>query len=177
MLSFTNEFISIASTQHVDAIVALLNSAYRGEASLQGWTTEAHLIGGTIRTNTQQVLQLIQQPNSIFLIYINSENTVVGCVNLQVNEKGIYLGMFSVQPKQQGAGIGKQLLLAAEAFALQQKKHKIYMTVISVRKELIDWYVRNGYTVTNEIIPFIEDDVTGNHLQKLEFVVLEKLVI
>jgi hypothetical protein len=48
------------------------------------------------------------------------------------------------------------------------------MSVISVRKELIDWYKRHGYAETGERKPFVEDDLTGKHLQKLEFLILEK---
>jgi hypothetical protein len=34
------------------ALLALINSAYRGEVSMLGWTTEAHLIAGEQRTFT-----------------------------------------------------------------------------------------------------------------------------
>jgi ribosomal protein S18 acetylase RimI-like enzyme len=48
------------------------------------------------------------------------------------------------------------------------------MTVISVRTELIAWYKRHGYQETGEIQPFIEDAISGKHLQPLEFLFLEK---
>jgi hypothetical protein len=50
------------------------------------------------------------------------------------------------------------------------------MQVISVREELIHWYVRHGYQDTGERKPFFEDGLTGKHLQPLEFMVLEKFV-
>ena len=77
----------------------------------------------------------------------------------------------------QKAGIGKQLLAAADEYALQQNCSSIYMTVITQRTELINWYNRHGYSDTGERKPFIEDDETGKHLQKLEFMVLEKNLI
>jgi ribosomal protein S18 acetylase RimI-like enzyme len=84
--------------------------------------------------------------------------------------------MLSVSPKLQGGGIGKQLLKAAEETALQFNCRAVYMTVISVRSELIDWYKRRGYRDTGERKPFIEDSLTGKHLQPLEFMVMEKII-
>jgi hypothetical protein len=51
------------------------------------------------------------------------------------------------------------------------------MTVISVREELISWYLRHGYRLTGERKPFVVPDVRwGIPKQPLEFVVLEKEV-
>ncbi|MEI9959413.1 MAG: GNAT family N-acetyltransferase [Ferruginibacter sp.] len=174
-IKFSNDNISIATTKDAAAITTLLNSAYRGESSKQGWTTEAHLIGGDVRTNQSGVVEVMQQPGSVMLKY-TSENQLTGCVNLQQYDKKIYLGMLSVSPLLQGAGIGKQLLKAAEEYAHQTGCTAVYMTVISVRDELINWYQRYGYKDTGERKPFIEDGVTGNHLQPLEFMVMEKLL-
>lgn len=175
-MNFTNHQIAIANSNDVNAIVTLLNAAYRGEVSQKGWTTEAHLIAGNTRTNVQEIETLIQLPNAAFLKYTNLENQLIGCVNLQIKEQGIYLGMFSVHPLAQTAGIGKQLLKAAEEYALQKNVYRIYMTVIDVRTDLIAWYERRGYRNTHQIIPFKQDDVSGTHLQKLQFTVLEKLL-
>ena len=116
------------------------------------------------------------QPGSVFLKYTNAEQQITGCVNLQQHDQKIYLGMFSVLPHLQGAGIGKQLLQAAEEYALHKKCIAIYMSVISLRTELINWYLRHGYRDTGKRIPFVEDNVTGRHLQSLEFMVLEKSI-
>jgi ribosomal protein S18 acetylase RimI-like enzyme len=175
--SFSNPSVSIATSMDIAAITALLNSAYRGESSKQGWTHEEHLIVGEVRTNEETLLQLIQQENCILLKYINEEQQIIGCVNLQQHADRVYLGMLSVSPKLQGGGIGKQLLKTAEEYAQQLQCRSIYMTVISVRLELIDWYKRHGYCDTGERIPFKEDSLTGKHLQPLEFMVLEKMVV
>jgi len=171
---FSCRNISIASDKDVAQIERLLNSAYRGESSKQGWTSEAHLIGGDTRTVESEVREIIQSPGSFFLKYADDENEIVGCVNLQKQGGKIYLGMFSVSPQLQGGGIGKKLLQASEEFAKQVGVDIIYMTVISVRSELITWYQRHGYMDTGERKPFHEDPVSGNHLQELEFMVLEK---
>ena len=173
---FSNPSISLATNADLAAITDLLNSAYRGDRSKEGWTHEEHLIDGEVRTNEETLQQVIQLENSILLKYTNQEQSIIGCVNLQQHAHRIYLGMLSVSPKLQGGGIGKQLLKSAEEYAQQLHCRSIYMSVISVRMELIDWYKRHGYKDTGERIPFKEDSLTGKHLQPLEFMVMEKII-
>lgn len=168
--------IAQAVKEDIPFIVDLLNSAYRGERSQKGWTTEAHLIAGDVRTDEADVLKVFQQAGSIILKYINDAGDIIGTVNLQQHERGIYLGMFAVNPYLQGAGIGKQLLKAADEYAKMVGIATIYMSVISVRSELIEWYKRHGYAETGERKPFIQDNLTGTHLQPLEFLILEKQI-
>lgn len=178
MFTFSNSSISIATKNDATTIVTLLNNAYRGEASKKGWTTEAHLIAGDIRSDELSVLTTMQQTGSVFLKYVNAEGSIIGCVNLQQQHGSkIYLGMFSVDPNLQGGGVGKQLLIAAEEYAKHINCSIIYMSVISVRDELINWYKRHGYADTGERRPFNEDGKTGKHLQSLEFMILEKQII
>jgi ribosomal protein S18 acetylase RimI-like enzyme len=168
--------ISIATPQDVPSITNLLNSAYRGESSRKGWTTEAHLIAGETRTNESMLNEILMMPGSIMLKLENKPGDIEGCVNLQHHGNKLYLGMLSISPEQQGKGGGKKLLKAADEYALYQKMEAIYMTVISLRTELIDWYIRHGYKDTGERKPFPEDPMTGKHMRELEFIVLEKLL-
>ena len=174
MVKFSNPQIAIATAFDVTPITTLLNRAYRGESSQQGWTTEAHLITGNVRTDEEHLIQEMRKPGSVVLKFTSDTGDIIGCVNLQQHNKKIYLGLLSVSPHLQGGGVGKQILKAAEEYAQQQQCESIYMTVISVRIELIDWYKRHGYHDTGERKPFGEDGLTGKHLQELEFVVLEK---
>ena len=174
MTTFSNSKISIATSIDVKEITALLNSAYRGESSKQGWTSEVHLIGGDRRTDEPGLQYVINLADSIVLKYLNEEQKIIGCVNLQLHGTKIYLGMFSVAPQLQGLGIGKQILNAAEEYANSLQCTSIYMSVIDVREELINWYKRHGYVETGVRKAFIEDAVSGNHLQPLAFMILEK---
>ena len=173
---FSNTAVTVATLADAAAVTTLLNNAYRGETSKQGWTTEAHLIEGNVRTSEGEVKKAMQQPGSVMLKFTNDEQQLIGCVNLQQHGNKIYLGMLSVSPQLQGAGIGKQLLKAAEEYALQVECNAVYMTVISVRTELINWYQRYGYKDTGERKPFTEDEASGKHLLQLEFMVMEKIV-
>ncbi len=172
--SFSNPNIMLANAADIPAIKDLLNSAYRGDASRKGWTTEADLIAGDVRTDENNLAEVLAKPDSIFLKYENAAEQLIGCVNLQKHADRIYLGMFSVSPVLQGGGVGKAMLFAAEEYTKQIKCRAIYMHVISLRSELIAWYMRHGYADTNNRVPFNEDGLTGKHMQKLEFMVLEK---
>jgi len=174
MYTFSNQHIAIAAIADIPAISSLLNNAYRGESSKKGWTTEAHLIAGETRTDAANVKETMEQKGSVFLKYTNGQQQVIGCVNLQQHGDKLYLGMFSVDPQLQGGGIGKQLLQAAEEYARYLQCTSIYMSVISVRTELIQWYERHGYQDTGERKFFKEDALTGRHLQPLEFMIMEK---
>lgn len=155
------------------AINQLVNSAYRGEGSKQGWTTEADLLDGT-RIDEAAVADLLAKPGTTILKYVD-DNSILGCVELRKEKDKLYLGMLSVAPNTQGTGIGKKLLIAGEEHAKSLGINTMIMTVISVRKELIDWYVRHGYQLTGERKPFVVPDTRwGIPKKELEFVVLEK---
>lgn len=177
MMFFKNSRIQFATEGDIVAIKHLLNAAYRGDSSRKGWTHEADLIGGDVRTDDNNVKEVMDIPGSVFLKYLDDSGSIIGCVNLQNQGEYLYLGMFSVRPEIQGKGLGKEILAAADEYAAYLGIVRIKMTVISVRAELIGWYNRNGYLPTGELIPFHEDSLTGNHLQPLEFAVLVKELV
>lgn len=165
--------IKKATLTDVPALNKLINAAYRGEESKKGWTTETDMLSGT-RIDEAALRNLIQKPNTTFLKYIEEE-ILLGCVELRIEGKKLYLGTLSVNPNIQNKGIGKKLLQAGEDHARQVGCKTITMTVIDGRQPLIDWYVRHGYILTGERKPFIvPDERWGIPRQKLEFVVLEK---
>lgn len=151
----------------------LVNSAYRGESSKKGWTTEEHLLGG-IRTDEKGLTQTLNN-EAVTILKYTEKNKIIGTVSLEKQSDKLYLGMLTVSPELQGKGVGKQLLKAAEVFAKEEKISKIAMTVISVRAELIAWYERHGYVRTGETKPFpMNDPSFGIPNEFLEFIVLEK---
>lgn len=165
--------ITIATLEDTPILNTLINSAYRGETSKKGWTTEANLLEGS-RTTEEDLSKTIQDPKNTILKYIEN-NQILGCVLLIEKEYQLYLGMLTVMPEIQNSGIGKKLLHQAEIHALALGIPKIVMTVISVREELIAWYKRNGYVDTGKREPFpISDIHVSISNQVLEFIVLEK---
>lgn len=165
--------IAAATIEDVPQLVQLVNGAYRGAYSKKGWTTEADLLDG-MRTNHSIMEELVQKTDAVILKHSNKGGVITGCVYLQKEQTNLYLGMLTVLPEMQASGIGKKLLQASEAFAIQQQCTAILMTVISVRYELIDWYRRRGYYPTGATEPFPNDPRFGIPRQPLEFVILKK---
>ena len=163
--------VSKAVIEDVDDLVQLINSAYRGEASKKGWTTEADLLQGELRTDAPMLADIIAKPQAVILKYTNDEGTITGSVFLEKQERGLYLGMLSVSPLQQATGVGKQLMKAAEQYAKEKWCSFIFMNVISIRHELIKCL---GYQETSETKPVVVDPRFGVPTQPLEFVIMEK---
>lgn len=146
----------LATTQDIREITNLVNSAFRGESSKVGWTTEADLLGGQ-RTDDDKISEMILAFESrIELVLKNNE--LIGCIHIKKESDAIYFGMLTVKPNLQNLGTGKLLLRRLEELTRNWGFQKIRMTVISQRKELIDFYERRGYRWTGRIEPFPEHD-------------------
>ncbi len=172
-----NGEISKAGLNDIEALNLLINSAYRGESSKKGWTTEADFLDG-IRIDADDLKEIISRRDSQMLKYVNEKNRITGCVHLEKKREKLYLGMLTVSPELQNKGTGKLLLNAAEEEARKLNCKSIYMTVITLRTELIAWYERRGYTNTQVKKPFpMGDPAFGLPKRFLEFVVLEKILV
>ncbi|ARP73471.1 N-acetyltransferase [Streptomyces pluripotens] len=142
-----------ATDADVDALVALVESAYRGDASRAGWTTEADILEGQ-RTDPEGVLQVIKSPGSRLLVF-ERDGQIVACCQLEHRGEHAYFGMFAVSPTLQGAGLGRAVMAEAEAQAREKwGVTEMHMTVISARDDLIAWYERRGYRRTGKMSPF-----------------------
>jgi ribosomal protein S18 acetylase RimI-like enzyme len=165
--------ITTAGPNDIPELTILINSAYRGDASRRGWTTEADLLDGELRTDEPSLSQLFKNPDAVILKFVSGGH-ITGCMYLEKQANALYLGMLSVSPTAQAQGIGKKLLNAAEEYARQHACASVVMTVISLRNELIDWYERHGYKRNGATKPFPEDERFGKARQPLQFIVLEK---
>jgi ribosomal protein S18 acetylase RimI-like enzyme len=141
----------------VPAIVSLVESAYRGDASRVGWTTEADLLDGQ-RTDADEVAHLVDGPRTQILL-AEGAGGLLGCVLLKDEGARVYIGMFAVRPGGQGQGVGRALLAEVERVSREElHRREARMTVLVQRTELIAWYERRGYQRTGEHEPFPYDD-------------------
>ncbi|GGP80828.1 GNAT family N-acetyltransferase [Streptomyces sindenensis] len=142
-----------ATEADVPALVVLIESAYRGDSSRAGWTTEADILQGQ-RTDEQGVRDVIDAPASR-LIAVERGGELVACCQLEHRGDAAYFGMFAVRPGLQGGGLGKLIIAEAERTAKAGwDVGEMHMTVISVRDDLIAWYERRGYRRTGSLTPF-----------------------
>jgi ribosomal protein S18 acetylase RimI-like enzyme len=157
------------------AIVVLVESAYRGDASRAGWTTEADMLDGR-RTDAADVIAQIERPQSR-IVLAERAGRLVACAHVAVEDGAGYFGMFSVAPGLQGGGVGKHVLAEAERIAREDFGMAVMrMTVIDVRDELIAFYERRGYRRTGIKKPFPYGDERFGLPKRddLRFEVLEK---
>ena len=165
-----------AEERDAPALVGLIESAYRGDASRMGWTTEADLLGGQ-RTDADAVLAVIRAPGSVMLV-AEAGGRLAGCCQLERRPQAeAYFGMFAVAPGRQGQGRGGEILAEAERLARDDWGAKnMVLTVLAQRGELIAWYERRGYRRTGESRPFPYHDVRSGIPKRpdLSFVVLSK---
>lgn len=164
-----------ATPADIPMLVDLVTSAYRGDASRAGWTTEADLLDG-LRIDAERIAADIERPQSVILLG-ESDGDVVACAHVAVEDGAGYFGMFSVRPNLQGHGIGKLMLTEAERIARDElEQSAMRMTVIDVRDELIDYYARRGYQRTgiHKPFPYGDDRFGIPKRPDLRFEVLEK---
>ena len=165
-----------ATIDDAEALVTLINKAYRGESGKRGWTTESDYLDG-IRTDRADIEAIMGAENSVFLLLCGDQGAIVGSVNVRKRGDDCYLGMLTIDPESQAGGLGSQLIQAAEHHAREVwASRKMTMTVLSVRSELIGYYERRGYQLTEERKPFSPGNgVFGvPRVEGLQFAVLEK---
>ncbi|MEU9076375.1 GNAT family N-acetyltransferase [Kitasatospora sp. NPDC004745] len=142
-----------ATLADVPALVELVESAYRGDASRAGWTTEADLLEGQ-RTDADGVAEVIGHADGVLLL-AERDGELVACCQLEHRGDRAYFGMFSVRPGLQGGGIGRAVLAEAERLAGEEwGVDELEMSVIEQRADLIAWYERRGFRRTGVFTPF-----------------------
>lgn len=164
-----------ATLTDIPLLIDLVTASYRGDASREGWTTEADLLDG-LRIDAERLQADIRRPQSIVLLGERGEE-VLACAHVAVEDGAGYFGMFSVWPKLQGQGLGKQLLDEAERIVREEfGLSRMRMTVIDVRTELLAFYGRRGYQRTGIHKPFPYGDLRFGTPKRddLRFEVLEK---
>lgn len=160
--------IATASLEDAPALKNLLEAAYRGDSARRGWNHEADILDDE-RVAPGEVERLLADPGVTILV-ARDGTELFGCVAVTRRDASLaYLGMLCVLPDLQSAGLGRQLLDAAEENARAFGIEVMEMTVIDSRDALIAWYERRGYVRTGETRPFpVPRD------PPITFVVLEK---
>jgi ribosomal protein S18 acetylase RimI-like enzyme len=164
-----------ASSADSEAVLALVQSAYRGESSRQGWTTEAHLLDGQ-RTDREELESIVADPDARLLVALAHER-IVGSVVLRRDGTVATLGMLAVSPELQGRGVGSQLLRFAERLAASELGvTTLELHVIELRTDVIAYYERRAYTLTGRHLPFPYGNARFGlpRTTQLRFVVLQK---
>jgi GNAT superfamily N-acetyltransferase len=134
-----SETIRLATDADIEAIRRLVNQAFEVERFLKK--------GGGDRLQGDGELESLWQRGT-FLVK-EEDGVPVGCVYVEQRGDRAYLGLLSIAPTRQGAGLGKQLNAAAENFAREQGCRWMDLRVVSPRADLLlPVYRRLGYVET-----------------------------
>jgi GNAT superfamily N-acetyltransferase len=133
------EAVRIATVDDREAIRRLVNQAFDVERFLKK--------GGGDRLQGDGELEALFERGT-FLVKVE-DGEPVGCVYVEPRGERAYLGLLSIVPARQGAGLGKQLNVAAENFAREQGCKWMDLRVVSPREEqLLPVYRKLGYAET-----------------------------
>jgi GNAT superfamily N-acetyltransferase len=122
-----------AVPQDLAAIMRVINSAFR--------KAEAFLIDRD-RITHEAVEELLRAGK--FLL-VEDDSGLLGCVYVELRGERAYLGLLSVDPSRQKAGLGSSLMTAAEEYCAQAGCRFMDLRIINVREELPVYYRRRGY--------------------------------
>jgi GNAT superfamily N-acetyltransferase len=170
----SDKTFELASENDAERVCELVNSAYRGDSGRLGWTAESDYLDGQ-RIDPEMFRELFTI-DSVVLVFPNGE-TPIGCVNIQRNGSEMYMGMVTVSPKMQSQGLGSFVMKSAEEWGKEHWGVKtVKITVISKRKELINWYIKRGFVPNGAVEPFPygQERFGIPQMDDLEFIVLIK---
>jgi GNAT superfamily N-acetyltransferase len=114
-------------------IARLVNAAYE---------VEGFFVAGD-RTSAAAVREAIDRGT---ILVAADAGAILGSVFVEIRGPAAYFGMLAVDPAAQGQGIGRLLIAAAEEHARNRGSHLMEITVVNLRRDLLAFYARLGYT-------------------------------
>lgn len=154
----------------------LIQDAFRAKDSRKDWIGDAEL-AANFCIYDDEILHMITSPDSEMLMAFDDNDALAGTVGVFHRSDDLArLFYLAVDPTLHRGGIGRQLLEYAEGYCQRTwGVKKVGLDALTLRKELIAWYMRRGYVPTGEITPFPVDKLNGRALSEgLGFVEMEK---
>ena len=132
----------VATLADVNDLVRLINLAYVVEAEMFR----------SDRTSDADLRDRIARPNAVILTFddTGAAGALAGSVYVELHGDRAYFGMLSVDPSQQGRGLGRALVRAAEEYAGARGCTAMDLDVVDLRSELTSFYGSLGYTAVGE---------------------------
>jgi predicted N-acetyltransferase YhbS len=167
----------VATEEDAAQIHHLVETAFRTTDSRKDWTDNLGLVS-SFRPHIQEVIDVINKPDSVVLVATNNQNTLVGAIGTSKRDAN-YARLFrlAVDTSLQRGGIGRQVLQYAEDYCQRTwGVTTVGLDALSCRHALISWYLRCGYKKTGETTPFPRDNVDLVLPDDLCFIEFEKAV-
>jgi len=131
-----------ADANDVPRIVSLLNAAFAMERDFIDKD----------RTSPPEIARYMT--TGTFLV-VDDAGALASCMYLEQRHDRLYLGMLAVSPTQQGRGLGRQMMSAAERHAVALGCRAIDIRIVNLRTELPPFYRRLGF-VDDGTEPLVE---------------------
>jgi predicted N-acetyltransferase YhbS len=128
--------LRLAEIHDAEAITAVINSAFK--------KAEAFFIDRD-RIDVESVRSLMEKGK--FLL-AGDNDAVTGCVYVELKGERAYLGLLSVDPTSQQAGIGSAIMKAAEDHCAKAGCRFMDLRIVNLRTENHAFYRRRGYLET-----------------------------
>lgn len=170
-------FVAPVTEADFGEVVHLANWSYRGaEGAVQSWNIESGYIEGPRLTLDRLREELEQKRDGTLLTFRETaEGPILGTIWAHPMGGDVWhLSLLTVRPDRQSEGFGRRFIQAGEEYARDHGAKRIHLSVLSVRRELLEWYARQGYRLTGETEPYPSGDSRlGKPLQDdLHFVVM-----
>jgi GNAT superfamily N-acetyltransferase len=137
--------IRMATAADREAIRRLVNQAFEIERFLKRGGGDRLQGDGELEYLFERGTFLVKEEGGA----AEEDSSLAGCVYVEPRGDRAYLGLLSISPARQGAGLGKQLNAAAEQYAREQGCRWMDLRVVSPRQEqLVPVYRRLGYVET-----------------------------
>jgi len=168
-----SEIVQINDVDHLSALTALINDAYRGSSGSGRWTSEAHLVSGPRMTEAAMMALVRGSSTVVYAVFEHAEP--IGCIAAaKISNDTIEFGCFAVTPDLHGGGLGRHLLDYAER-TCSERCAQFQVMVVSDNSALISFYQKRGYVLTGARKPYPLAAGVGIPLKsELDLVVLQK---
>jgi len=131
-----------ATPEDIPAMLAVINAAFAIETFLEG-----------TRTNREGLMEMMERGE--FLLAHEGSGKLAASVYVEKRGRRGYFGMLAVDPGQQGKGLSRKMVEAAEEYFRERGCEALDLTVLSLRPELPPLYRKFGFaeTGTEEFLP------------------------
>lgn len=125
----------IAEPADIEAVTSLINQAFK---------VERFFVEGD-RIHIEAVRELSGKGR---FILIHDNESLAGCVYVEIQGERGYIRLLSVNPERQRSGIGSRLMQAAEERCREAGCRFVDLRIVNIRLELPGFYRRLGYRET-----------------------------
>ncbi|KAM0355159.1 hypothetical protein ACHAPU_001022 [Fusarium lateritium] len=173
----SNFHVRVATTEDAPRIQDIIHAAFRFTDASIDWIGSPEL-AATFDIPIGIITDRITTQDNVFLVASDTPNgSIMGCVNVFKKTPGFgRLALLAVDPTLQRSGLGRKMVVYGEEYLTRELGvEKIGLNALWTRKQLIQWYEKQGYVRTDEITKLpLERRAFGETDEEILLVEMEK---